>query len=235
MPPTPSLMKKDTLINVAILVLTLLSLVVLVQLFGGETLQQYVEAAGPWAPLAMVIAKASTMVIAPLSGSLLYPLSGTLFGFWWGLVFVLLGDALGGTISFWISRLWGRALAERILGADSQFLNKALEMMGSIKGFLITRAFLAPMPEVATYAAGLTKLPFIPFLLIHMMVGVFPATLLTGVGSLILEGVHPLILLLVMGGSSLFGALAIVVFMYVFGGSSLAQFFADFKEPPKHS
>ncbi len=213
--------KKETIINGLIVVTTLGFLYILVKALGGDQIHVYVEQAGPWAWLALILAKASTMIFAPLSGGLLYPMAGTLFGFWTGFVLVLIGDAIGGTVSFYISRRWGRTIVDKMLGEDSELVNKALTMMGTVRGFLVARVLMSPVPEVATYAAGLTRLPYLPFIAIHMAVDLLPVALLTGVGALILEEAHPLLIVAALGVTSIIGAGFVAAFMYYFKGTSL--------------
>lgn len=178
---------KDTLRNAAGLVVVLILIFVSVRYLGSDELRAYVESAGIWAPLLLVFAKASTIIIAPLGGSPLYPLAGTLFGFWKGLFLVLIGDALGSTVSFWIGRTFGQGVVEKLLGKDGIF-KSILNNMGTVRGFAITRTLLLTMQDLIAYAAGLSKLPFLPFITIHSAVGVIPAAILTSLGSTLIEG-----------------------------------------------
>jgi uncharacterized membrane protein YdjX (TVP38/TMEM64 family) len=174
--------KRQALLSLAGLVVVIGGLYLLLHYFGITQVQQAVESAGVWAPLVFVVAKASTLVIAPLGGSPLYPLGGVLFGFWDGVLYVMLGDLLGGTIAFWISRIFGRSVAERFLGDDRRFLGKALRMMGTPKGFLIARICFSGLQEIAAYGAGLTRLRFVPFIAIHAAVNLLPVMLLVWMG-----------------------------------------------------
>lgn len=175
--------KKQIFINLASLTLILGGLYFVLRYFGLTEVRETVEAAGIWGPLVLIVAKASTIVIAPLGGSPLYPLAGALFGFWQGTAFLLIGDALGGTIAFFLSRALGRKLVERIIGEDQKFLGKALRMMGTVKGFLIARMCFMPLPEVVAYGAGLTRIPFIYFFPIFISIGAIPVALLSALGS----------------------------------------------------
>lgn len=183
-----TILTSDTVKNALLFFIAIGSLFAIAHAIGDDELRGFVEAAGPWGWLVLILAKASTMIFAPLSGGLLYPLAGSLYGFWTGWALVILGDLLGGTVTFWISRIWGRTLTERFLGNDVAFLNKALDLMGSVKGFLIARIMMISLPELATYAAGLTRLNYIPFVLIHVFVGLVPSGILTATGSYIIEG-----------------------------------------------
>jgi uncharacterized membrane protein YdjX (TVP38/TMEM64 family) len=135
--------------------------------------------------LILVVAKASTLIIAPLGGSPLYPLAGALFGFWKGVALLLLGDLIGGTVAFYLSRYFGRHLVEKMLGEDEKFLARALRMMGTLKGFFIARVCFVPAPEVTAYGAGLTRINFIPFIFIQTAVGVVPVMALAGLGTVL--------------------------------------------------
>ncbi len=149
-----------------------------------KNIQQEVNQWGIWAPIVFILAKASTIIFAPLSGSPLYPISGAVFGFTEGFIIMLLGDILGGSVAFFLSRRFGRRVVDRFVGKDNQIIEKALGMISSIKGFLVARLCFAALPEVPCYAAGLTKMKFLPFLIIHIAVDIIPVAVLVGSGSL---------------------------------------------------
>lgn len=180
--------KKQLITSLVSLTVILGGIYFVFRYFGITEVQDTIERAGIWAPLVLVLAKASTVVIAPLGGSPLYPLAGALFGLWQGTALLLLGDALGGIVAFYLSRIFGRHLVEQMIGDDQKFLPRALKMMGTVKGFLVARVCFMPMPEVVAYGAGLTRINFLPFILIYVPVGI-PITLaLAGLGSVLVSG-----------------------------------------------
>lgn len=183
----PKARTKDILVNSTILAVAIGSLYIATKVWGGDEMKAWIESAGIWAPLAIIAAKASTLVFAPLNGSIIYPISGGLFGFWKGFMLVLLGDTLGATISFWISRRFGRSVVERFIGNETGLVNQLLSTMGTVRGFLITRVALFTAQDILAYAAGLTRLPYLSFIAIHMAVGSIPAAILTAFGATLLE------------------------------------------------
>ncbi|MBI5456360.1 TVP38/TMEM64 family protein [Candidatus Kaiserbacteria bacterium] len=217
--------RKDVLVNLAVLVIAMGALYIAIRTFGGDEMQRWIEGAGPLAPIALVAAKASTIIFAPLSGALIYPLAGTLFGFWKGFALSVLGDTIGGAVAFWISRLWGRRVVEKMLGSDTGLLGKILEMIGTVKGFLFTRIIFITAQDILAYAAGLTKLPFLPYITIHIGISLVPTSILTGLGSVLLENPTPTTLGLLFGGMSAIGVISMLAFMYFSGFQ-----FADTKE-----
>lgn len=180
--------KRQIAINLVSLATILGGIYFVLHHFGITEVRETIQNAGIWAPLVLVIAKASTVVIAPLGGSPLYPLAGALFGFWQGTGLLLLGDAIGGTIAFFLSRFFGRRIVERMIGDDQKFLGKALRMMGTVKGFLVARICFMPIPEVVAYGAGLTRIPYIYFFPIFISIGAIPVALLSALGSALTLG-----------------------------------------------
>ena len=169
--------------NLIMLALVLGGLYVVFRYFDTETIKQFVESAGIWAPLALITAKASTIVFAPIGGTPLYPLAGALFGFWGGFTYLIIGDALGGIISFYISRIWGRKVVSYFF-PDNKLLDRVLRVLGSVKGLLVARVAFISFPELISYAAGLTRIPFWQFFVIFISVSVIPVAALVGLGTL---------------------------------------------------
>jgi uncharacterized membrane protein YdjX (TVP38/TMEM64 family) len=197
------------------LVLVLGALFAVFHYFDIEAVRAYIEGAGVWAPLLLVLAKASTVIVAPLGGSPLYPLGGALFGFWKGAALLLAGDAIGGIVTFYLSRILGRAIVERMLAGQSGLIDAALEMMSSVKGFFVARTCLMTFPELASYTAGLTRLPFAPFIAIHVLVGIPPTLVGVGLGELIARGMESAAILAatVIAGAVSVGGMLLFVWM----------------------
>jgi uncharacterized membrane protein YdjX (TVP38/TMEM64 family) len=151
-------------------------------------IQENIKNAGPLAPILYILIKSSTVIFAPLSGTALYILSVPLFGFWLGIFYSFLGDLLGAVVTFYISRLFGRPVVVYFAGKKNMiYIEQSLELMSTIKGFFILRLGTLTMPEVASYAAGLSKIKFLPFILIHMAVDLIPIVIITLPGLLIGE------------------------------------------------
>src|SRR3712207_5013501 len=120
---------------------------------GVERIRSTVEAAGPWGPLVYIVLKVATMVIAPLSSAPLRMSAGAIFGFWEGVLLTVLGGVLGGSANFWISRLIGRRLVARCVGASG--MDAVDRLVGRLRG---RRAVRVP-PRVPPPARRLLHLP----------------------------------------------------------------------------
>lgn len=167
--------------------LVLAGIVVVFRYFDAQTISEQIERAGFWAPFALVAAKASTIVIAPLGGAPLYPLAGALFGFWYGYLYLILGDTIGITIAFFLSRTYGRRIVDYFF-ADRALVNRVLRALGTNKGLLIAQISFISFPELVCYAAGLTRIGFLPFILITTAVSIVPRGALVALGTLLTAG-----------------------------------------------
>lgn len=146
--------------------------------------RQWIYGMGIWAPLVFIGLKILTLVVAPLSGSPLYPLVGVLFGFWPGLLYVAIGDFLGYTITFGISRLFGRKIVEKLIGKKQEgLLARVVEHIGTTKGFFHITLTMFALPELLSYGAGLTRLKYIKFISILWPLSLIASVVLVFLGS----------------------------------------------------
>ena len=154
-----------------------------------SVLQEVIRNAGIWAPFIYILIKSSTVIFAPLSGTALYIFSVPLFGFWPAVLYSFLGDLLGGTVTFYISRLYGQPVVRYFAGKKNmEYIENTLEAMSTIKGFVSVRLAALTMPEIASYAAGLTKLRFRDFIFIHMGIDIVPILVMSLPGLIFLDG-----------------------------------------------
>ena len=203
---------KDIFENLLGLIIILVVIIAAVYFLDFEKIQSNVSIMGIWAPFVLIFLKMITIVFAPLSGSPLYPLAGAVFGFWHGALYIVIGDALGALISFGISRRFGKPLVERMLARKNMVTaEKIIGTIESAKGFLFARICFSAMPEIISYAAGLTKIPFWRFFIIHNLVGLIPTLILVGSGNILTQFKDPLFV-------ALFFALGII---FVFLGGYL--------------
>lgn len=166
--------------------ITLLVIIAIMYFVDLGSVKEWVLAAGVWGPLVFILLKISTIVFAPLSGSPLYPLVGLLFGFWPGVLYVEIGDFLGYTIAFSLSRKFGKKLVAKFLSEKEEgLMPKIIEHVGTPKGFFHACLTLFAMPELLAYGAGLSRLPYRTFILIITPLSVLASSVLVFFGSLL--------------------------------------------------
>lgn len=135
---------------------------------SGE-LQPLIEGFGIWAPFALVLLKASTLVIAPLGGSPFYLVAGAVFGPMNGFLLVLLGDTIGSSICFMISRRYGSRFMKFLVGRRNfDKIDQAVGLLEKTESFLKARLAFTGGPELLAYAAGLSRISYKKFILLHI-------------------------------------------------------------------
>ncbi len=156
---------------------------------GIDNLRETVAGAGIYAPLIIILLKATTLIVVPLGGTPLYPIAGALFGFWQGLGITLIGDIIGSTACFYLSRYFGRNILKFFMSGDHlATVNKIIERSSEKKTFVKARIFFTGFPELFAYAAGFTKIPFWFFISIHIGIHAIFAGVWTLFGDLLVSG-----------------------------------------------
>lgn len=92
--------------------------------------------------------------IAPISLT-----AGLAFGAVWGAIYLMISALIGTSITFMISRLFGRGLIEKILKGKFKNLNEKLERNGFLTILFFRVIPLVPY-EILNYAPGLSKIKF---------------------------------------------------------------------------
>lgn len=126
-------------------------------LLDVEDARAYVEGFGVWAPVAIIVLQALQVVAAPIPGQVLGVVAGYLFGPWLGTLYNVLGVTIGTTLTFWLSRRFGRDYVESIVAPELLATFDSVDER-SVLGTLLL-AFLVPgLPDdVLCFVGGVTK------------------------------------------------------------------------------
>src|SRR3989344_8831896 len=147
---------KDALKNLFLIILIIGIAYFITVRVGLDGLREKVDSAGAYAPLIVILLKDTTIVVAPLGGTIIYPVAGALFGFSKGLLLTLIGDAIGSSVAFWISRKFGRSVL-RYFTSKSQMpmVEKVVSELSDKRKFIKARFFFSGFMDLFAYAAGL--------------------------------------------------------------------------------
>lgn len=202
---------RAALLGIAAFVVATLAILLAVESFGVERIQDAVMQAGPLAPLAYIALKAATFVFAPLSAGPIQLSSGVLFGLVPGTLYSLLGEVIGGTISFTIARRLGRPAAQRFVGAEGMGrVDRFYSQLGGWRALLYARLFLFSVYDFISYAAGFGRtITTGQYVLVSAVGGVVPTFLFVAVGSSLAENRSLLIPVYLVIGALSFVPLAV--------------------------
>ena len=201
--------RRDAFKNVAFILIAVGAAYGLIVSIGVDGLERFVAHAGIWGPLAVIVLKMATIIIVPLSGGPVYAIAGAAFGFWQGLAITFIGDVLGFSAAFYLSRVFGRKIINVFVPRTQfPFIEKLLVQGSALKSFLKARLAFSGFPEVFAYAAGLTEIPFLIFIVAQMTIHTPFAALVVLFGNALLTG-NPLFFA---------GATAAAVILAIVGG-----------------
>ncbi|MEK7063522.1 MAG: VTT domain-containing protein [Patescibacteria group bacterium] len=180
---------KEAFWNLGIIAVTVGVAYIITVTVGLDTLRDKVADAGIFAPLIVILLKATTIVVAPLGGAIIYPISGAVFGFWTGFAYVFLGDLIGSTIAFFISRFFGRSVLNYFTSTSQRpMVDQVLGQLGDKWSFAKARVYFMGFMDLFAYAAGLTRIPYWYYIVVHMAVQVPFIVLYTAFGDVIVSG-----------------------------------------------
>ena len=152
-------------------------------LSNREEIINTVNSLGVFAPLVFILIQTLQTVFAPIPGQVTGTVGGYIFG-WWGILWTLIGSAIGYIIVLFLARRFGRPLLEKFFKKEAL---KRFDFLTTSKhaSFALFMVFLLPgLPDdMVCYLAGLTSIP-LKKLMILILVGRLPSIIATNyVGS----------------------------------------------------
>jgi uncharacterized membrane protein YdjX (TVP38/TMEM64 family) len=120
----------------------------------------------------------SQAVAVPLPVTVLMVANGVVFGVWGGMLVSFVGGFAGSVVAYGLGHHFGRGVAEGIVPRAA--LDAADRVMKRRGGWAVVLGRWVPgIPcDPLSYAAGITRMPLVPFLVLTV-VGLIPANLVT--------------------------------------------------------
>ncbi len=148
-----------------VIVVLLIALITwIVSQYGVTQLREQVEHLGIWAPLGIFMLRFTSVVVPALPGTAYSVLAGGLLGFAQGLWVICLADLLSCSLSFMLSRHFGRKLVQWLVGPNWMKRVESLSQRHLESNFFLLTGFLMTgFFDFVCYAVGLTKAPWIKF------------------------------------------------------------------------
>lgn len=169
--------------------LTFVIIVILINKYGMAQLRANVDKMGVWAPLGLFALRFSSVVIPALPGTAYSIAAGSLLGFQEGLLVVCLSDFFSCSLSFWLSRRYGRRLVSKLIG--ERFMDRVdrLSQRHLERNFFLMTAFMmTSFFDFVAYGVGLARAPwrkFLPALVLSIAISNPP---IVALGASVLEG-----------------------------------------------
>jgi uncharacterized membrane protein YdjX (TVP38/TMEM64 family) len=154
---------------------------------GVDQLRVKLLSYGPWAVVISAALMIAQAVVAPIPGNIVSITNGLVFGPLWGALLSWVTMTAGASISFVLSRSFGKPLALRFAGESMGKADRFFKKYGKQAMFLSRIIPFVPFDAVS-YAAGLIGVPYSTFLL-ATAIGTIPSILIYSyLGSVVGDG-----------------------------------------------
>ena len=182
---TPQFSPRALIFGIGSFIVVTIVMLAFIEWVGVDRIQSFIQQAGPLAPLAYIALKAVTYVFAPLSSGPVQLSSGILFGLWLGTFYTLIGEVLGGTISFLIARHLGRPVVRRFVGEEGMSrVDNFVSQLGGGRALIYTRLFFFAIYDFISYAAGFTQtITLRQYIIVSAVIGFIPTFLFVAAGA----------------------------------------------------
>lgn len=160
-----------------------------------ESVKEYILSFGYWAPAVSFFLMLFQAVLAPLPAFLITFANAALFGWVFGVILSWSSAMAGALLCFWIAKYLGRDAVMRLTSRTGLEQIDAFFARHGKYAILIARLLPFISFDIVSYAAGLTSMRLVPFL-VATGIGQLPATviysyvgsMLTGKAQLVVTG-----------------------------------------------
>jgi len=139
-----------------------------------QSMKNYISSFGMRAPIIYIV----MFTIVPLTlfpDAVLAVAGGMIFGLGLGTFYTIIGAVCGGTLSFFISRTFGRGLVKKLVNGKVEWLENGIERRGFLFILMLRLIPLVPF-DVISYGAGLSRIKYKDFAL-ATSIGIVPGVL----------------------------------------------------------
>ena len=144
-----------------VLAISLLALYGLKQEISVSALKSHTQSFGYLAP-AVYILIFTLIPLTLIPNSLVAISGGALFGVYCGTFYTVIGAVFGATLSFVLSRYFGKNIAEKHFKNKAQWINEHAEKSGFMIVFLLRLIPVVPFDAIS-YGAGLSRIRYFDF------------------------------------------------------------------------
>jgi uncharacterized membrane protein YdjX (TVP38/TMEM64 family) len=139
-----------------------------------ESIKMFVLGFDIYAPIIFIL----LFTLAPLiffPDGILALAGGLIFGFAWGSVYIIMGALCGGTLSFYLARLYGNKMREKLAHEKLINFQKSVQKHGFVMILLLRLVPLVPF-NIISYSAGFSTIRYRDFFFATLM-GMMPGVL----------------------------------------------------------
>lgn len=133
-------------------------------------IRYFVTQSGALAPFVLIGLQVLQIIFAPIPGHIIGFVAGYLFGAIQGTTFCLIGIFIGASITFGISRIFGRRLLKLFISQENmQRFDNYIVRKGPFIIFVLLLIPFSPLGDIIYYLSGLTPIPFFIYIIMVLM------------------------------------------------------------------
>ncbi|NEQ54826.1 MAG: TVP38/TMEM64 family protein [Leptolyngbya sp. SIO3F4] len=176
----------------------------LLQHYGISQLRANIRNFGVWAPFVIFFLRFTSVIIPALPGTAYSVLAGVTLGFSQGLLVICLADLCSCSLSFFLSRQFGRSFVKRLIG--KRFMSRVdnLSRKHLERNFFLMTAFLMTgFFDFVAYGIGLTQSSWLKFFLALILSISISNPPIVALGAGLLEDGKLLLIFAILGAFAL--------------------------------
>lgn len=131
-----------------------------------DDFKQYIINLGPFGPFAVIAYTVTSHVFAPVTGAPAMIASFVIYGLHKTMLYEFIASMISAAIAYFIALHYGRRLVKRLIGPKAMEDIDAFVAKKGINVLILTRVLGIGIFDIISYAAGIAKIPFIPYMVI---------------------------------------------------------------------
>lgn len=152
---------------ISMVLLTVICVPLVKSFNNPDEFKNYIDGFGHFGFIIMMFIQISQVIVAFIPGELVEFVAGTIYGWFGGLIFCLVGIAIGQCIIFIMVRFLGSNLVEKVAGSKFMTKFRFLREEKRLKTVLFILYFIPGTPkDLLTYLVPLTKIGLKDFIII---------------------------------------------------------------------
>ncbi len=155
---------------IAIIIMAIIVIPLIKNYKNPQDFKAFINSMGPWGFLMMLFVQVAQIIVALIPGELVEFVAGTIYGWFGGMLFCLLGIALGQFIIFKTVKHFGKDFVDKVAGSNTLNKFKFLQDEKRLKTIIFLLFFIPGTPkDLITYAVPFTKISLRDFLILTIL------------------------------------------------------------------
>jgi len=178
---------KIKILSLLFWVITIAILIYLGVVIDISVVQEYISKTGLFAPLVFIILVVVTIVLLPIIRIPITIISGPLFGFTFGFIYSYIGELIGISICFFITRKYGWKYINFIIPKRHKFMYRVISYLNNWRGLIYARLIFFSFQDMISFASGLSKIRYSSYIISSAIFFIIPMLLMVAIGMALVD------------------------------------------------